>query len=153
MANNTGMTFKFNLDSISRLSNKFGKRTTQYDKLVKKRMEMATAMVWRIAHQRRPYISKAQMKAQGRTKRVSDPNAQLGVPVKTGALQGSIEQKVTRTKLMSYQGTVFTRGIPYAGYMEYGTSKIQPRPFMRPAITFTQDAIKRLFGLKVEGNL
>lgn len=148
-----GLTFKVNLGAIDQLANKVGKRLDQDDKIIRKRMTSATGMVWRIAHQRRPYISKMQMKAEGRTRRVSDPNATLGVPVRIGVLQESIKQKVTRTKLMTYQGEVSTQGIPYASYMEYGTSRIAPRPFMRPAITFTQDAIKRLFGLKIDNNL
>lgn len=151
--NNHGMTFKLDLGAIDRITKKISNRFEQDDKLIKKRMTLATSMVWRVAHQRRPYISKMQMKAEGRTRRVSDPNAALGVPVRTGALQASIEQKVTRTKLMTYQGEVYTKGIPYAGAMEYGTSRIAPRPFMRPAVSLNQDAIKRLFSLKVDSNL
>lgn len=151
-----GLTFKLNLGALDQLANKVGKRLDQDDKVIRKRMTLATSMVWRIAHQRRPYISKMQMKAEGRSRRVSDPNASLGVPVRSvggGALQSSITQEVTKTKFMTYQGKVSTQGIPYASYMEYGTSRIAPRPFMRPAITFTQDAIKRLFGLKIDNNL
>ncbi len=148
-----GTTFKLDLGAIDRLGKKMGRATALYDKTMRQRMVRATEMVWRIAHQRRPYISKSQMKYEGRTVRASDPSAELGVPVRTGALQASVKQTVTRTKLMSFVGEVFTKGIPYAGFIEYGTSKMWPRPFMRPAVALTQEAIKRLFGLKVEGKL
>lgn len=146
-------SFTFGMDAIPKMAAKFNKRFVQYDKLMEKRMTLATNMVWRIAHQKRPMISKAQMKAEGRSKRVSDPNALLGVPVQTGTLQESVKQKVTRTRLMGFQGEVASRGVKYAGYVEYGTSKMAARPFMRPAIATTREAIRRMFKLKVDSNL
>jgi len=148
-----GLTFQINTDNLERLAKKIGNQTVKYDKVMKQRVTRATEMVWRIAHAKRPMISKAQMKFEGRTKRVSDPNAKAGVPVDTGVLQGSITQKVSKTKSMSYQGEVATRGVPYAGYLEFGTSKMRARPFIRPAVNLTKDAIKRVFGLKVEANI
>lgn len=150
MANFKGNTIKVNLDYIQRLTGKMTKKTADYDKLMEQRVRRATEMVWRIAHQKRPMITAAMAKAEGRTKRVSDPGAQLGVPVKTGTLQASIIQSVTRKKLMSFVGEISTKGIPYAGFLEYGTSKMKARPFMRPAVALTRDAIKRMFGLNVE---
>ncbi len=149
---NSGKTFKFDLGFIPHLTDKFNQQTLQYDRQIQRRVQRATDMVWRIAHQKRPMISKTQMKAEGRAYRVSDPNAKAGVPVRTGALQASVQQKVYRTKLMSYIGEVWTNS-PYAAFIEYGTSKMLARPFMRPAITLTKDAIKRMFGLRVEGRL
>lgn len=149
----TNTSFKFDLGAVSRFGDKLGQKMAQTDKILQKRMELATSMVWRIAHQKRPMITKAQMRAEGRSKRVSDPAAQLGVPVDTGALQASIQQKVTRSRLMTFVGEIWTRGIKYAGYMEYGTSKIAPRPFMRPAINVNREAIKRLFKMKIDSNL
>lgn len=148
-----GNTFRINPDAVGRISSKMMNRFNQNDKVIKKRMELATVMVWRIAHAKRPMMSTMEMKAQGRTQRVSDPNAKAGVPVKTGRLQGSILQKVTKKSTMSYQGEVSTQGVPYAGFMEFGTSRVQARPFMRPAVNLTKDAIKRMMGLKVESNL
>jgi len=153
MTKSSGNTFKFDIGAIESLGDKLGKRLAQTDKLMVLRMKQATNMVWRIAHQKRPMISKAQMKAEGRNRRISDPNASLGVPVNTGALQASIQQEVTRKGLTNVQGKIWTKGIDYAGYMEYGTSKIPARPFMRPAIAMTKDAIKRLFGHKIDSNL
>lgn len=147
-----GNTFKVGADIIPKITNKLTKRTVQYDKLIEQRVRRATDMMWAIAHQKRPYITKAQMVKEGRSYRVSDPNAQAGVPVRTGALQVSVKKEVTRTKFMSYAGKIFTKS-PYAGYIEYGTSRMQARPFMRPAINLTKDAIKRLFRLNVESNL
>lgn len=163
-----GKTFKIDTSAIGRLGTKLGQRTADYDKLIEKRVTRSTQMVWAVAHQKRAMISAQQAKAEGRRyetitnskgqsvrriKRVSDPNAQLGVPVRTGTLQTSIKQKISRNKFMSFRGEVSTKGVKYAPMIEYGTSKMRARPFMRPAINLTKDAIKRLFGLKAESNL
>lgn len=139
-------TFKFDPDSIEKMGRKFSKRMAEYDVMVEQRVKRATNMVWQIAHQKRPMITKVQMRAQGRTRRVSDPTAIAGVPVRTGKLQESIKQKVMRGGFMTFFGEVYTRGVPYAAYMEYGPYK---RPFMRPAVNLTKEAIKRMFRLDV----
>ncbi len=148
-----GQTFKIDASAFDRLLHKIGNRLDNDDKNIKRRITRATEMIWRIAHQKRPYISKAQMKIEHRSKRVSDPNAQAGVPVQTGLLQSSITQQVTRKGLMSYQGEIRAYGVPYSGYIEYGTSKMRARPFMRPAVNLTKDAIQRMMKLHVESNL
>ena len=47
--------------------------------------------------------------------------------IDTGALAASIQTDVTGTK-----GTVYTNQ-EYAEYLEYGTSNMEPRPYMTPA--------------------
>lgn len=148
-----GNTFQIKGDVFDRISHKISNRLVKDDEVMKKRITAATNMIWRIAHQRRAMLSKADMRAQGRSKRVSDPGATAGVPVQTGKLQGSIKQSVTKKGLLKYQGEVSTRGVDYSGYVEFGTSKMYARPFMRPAIWLTEEAIKRMMGLKVQSNL
>jgi|SRR5665213_556168 len=151
---NHGSTFKVDLTGFDRFTrNLLIKQPAKYDVLMKRRTTLATAMVWRIAHQRRPMISKVQMKAEKRTKRVSDPSAQLGVPVDTGTLQMSVKQSVTMQSFGKYVGMIRTGGVGYAGFIEYGTSKMAARPFMRPAINLTREAIRRMFNLKVDSDL
>lgn len=150
MPKSKGKTITIDLDFLPRLAGKMGDRTAKYDKVIEQRVNRATQMVWAIAHQKRPMVTRAMANAWNTKKRVSDPNAQLGVPVRTGALQASIMKSVTRTKLMSFSGMVWTKGIAYAAFLEYGTSKMAARPFMRPAVNLTKDAIKRMFGLRVE---
>ena len=148
-----GQTFKIDLSKLSRLTDNLTKSIAKNDASLEKKMKMATDMVWRIAHQKRPMITKSMMKSEGRSRRVSDPGAQAGVPVDTGRLQESIKKLVTRKRMMSYVGEIFTKGVSYAGFMEYGTSKTKARPFMRPAVALTKDAIKKVFGLHVEARL
>lgn len=144
---------------VASLTKKFGNQVNKYDKEMQRRMTVATGLIWRTAHAKRPMISKAQMKAEGRTVRVSDPNATLGVPVAAvngGRLQASVKQKVSRTYgLMSFGGEVSAGGglAPYASYLEFGTSKMPARPFMRPAISLNREAIKRTFGAQISSNL
>ena len=47
--------------------------------------------------------------------------------IDTGALAASIQTDVQRTK-----GTVYTN-MEYAEFLEYGTSNMEPRPYMTPA--------------------
>lgn len=151
-----GQTFKIDTNAVSRLGDKLGKSFEKYDRVMENRMAQATEIIWRTAHARRPMITKMQMKAEGRRVRVSDPNAQAGVPVAAvngGRLQQSIKQYVKRIKSMSFRGIIETVGIPYAGYIEYGTSKMQARPFMRPAVGLNREVIKRVFGARVDSNL
>jgi HK97 gp10 family phage protein len=143
------------------LTKKLTQRMNQYDKLMQQRMNTATSLVWRTAHAKRPMITKAMTKAQGRAFPVSDPNATAGVPVaykNGGRLQVSVMMKVAKSLLggpMSYEGTVTAGGgnAPYATFLEYGTSKMPARPFMRPAITLNKEAIKRTFGARITSNL
>ena len=120
------------------------------DALLKRRITAATEIIWRTAHAKRPMMTKKQARLEHRSRRVSDPNAQAGVPVRTGALQGSIKKTVEQTAFLKYQGKVETHGLPYAGYIEFGTSKMKARPFMRPAVELNKEAIKRMFKAPAE---
>jgi len=159
MAKISGKITGVKLNALENLGRKIGNRVKQYDVIMGRRMELATNMVWRIAHQKRPYISKQHQKRGFRTlsgnihhNRVSDPNAQLGVPVDTGLLQSAVKKEVTHVGHGKFQGMVYVDlGIaPYGIDMEYGTSKVHARPFMRPAAALTKDAIRKLFALKAE---
>jgi len=64
-------------------------------------------------------------------------NARQRAPYDTGALRSSITSQVTRTR-----GAVEARVGPtvhYARFLEEGTSRIAPRPYMRPAF----DSVRR----------
>ena len=148
-------TLKNPTTALNDLSRKFTRAIESTDKLVEKKVKLATQMVYQIAHQKRPYITNMQAKAEGRRMigkgkfhRVSDPNAEAGVPVALingGALQASIKTEFKKNG-SKYQGRVYVAdpGAAYAGYLEYGTPNMQARPFMRPAINLTQDAIKAM---------
>ena len=122
---------------------------------VKRKMDLIVDIVWKTARARRPKISATEQKALGRPTgkgvyRVSDPNAKLGVPVDTGALQASIEKnvKVEGKKII---GTIEAgRGLIYAPMIEFGTSKMRPRPFMRPAWNENLDWIRKKWKEKLE---
>lgn len=159
MARLSGKVFIAKVGEIERIGRKFGNRTKDYDIIMEKRMTLATNLVWRIAHQKRPMITKAVAKKGRLTKmgnisyrRVSDPNAKLGVPVDTGLLQSVVKKVVRRLGYGKFQGEVFVDlGVaPYGRDMEYGTTKVHARPFMRPAKELTQDALHRLFRAKAQ---
>lgn len=65
--------------------------------------------------------------------------AQLYVPIRTGRLFSSIYFELIRP--MTY---VVGAKAPYAGYVEFGTSKMSPRPYIRPAIMAVQPNINKI---------
>lgn len=141
-----GKSFSVDTSSLDGVLSNIVKSRDKIDALVGKKISKATDIMFRIATQKRPMISKSQMKQEGRSKRVSDPNAEAGVPVQTGALQASIKKSVTM-KSGNFIGRIWT-SIKYAQYVEFGTSKMRARPFMRPAINISKDLIKQLFNKK-----
>lgn len=128
---------------VEAIANKLIKEKDRLDLVFFRKMKLATEIVYRTAHAKRPMMSKAQMKKEGRTRRVSDPNAKLGVPVRTGELQASIKREVVRRdgRLV---GRVWTDKF-YGPFMEFGTSRVAARPFMRPALFEQNDKIKSIF--------
>lgn len=60
--------------------------------------------------------------------------------VDSGKLLGSITHEVDEDNLTVYIGT----DTEYAPYVELGTSKMQPHPFLRPAVYENIDNIKRI---------
>lgn len=59
----------------------------------------------------------------------------------TGFLASNIHTQVNR---ILNEGLVASRA-KYSSFLEYGTSKMQPRPFLRRALEETQPKIERLF--------
>lgn len=116
-------------------------------------MKESIDLVYNTAREKRPDIGFMEKTTMGvgrvsfRKKKgiriVSDPNAEYGVPVRTGALRMSIRKNVQGT-YGKVTGTVFTDS-PYAWFIEYGTQKITPRPFMRPAFDLNKDFIIKIF--------
>ena len=149
-------TFNFKTPNIAdKLSTSIKKYYADQQASIFKKVSLCVTVVHKTATIRRPKISITAHKALGRaTKvngksayRVSDPNAEAGVPVDTGTLQGSIQKEVTKSG-SKIVGRVWTEGIPYAAYIEFGTSKAQARPFMRPALALNKEFIKSTFDKK-----
>ena len=152
-----GKSFSIDTGKFDILLHKLKESKKHVDVLLDKKMNRAVDLVWGVAHARRPMITKQNAKLGRVAKfgrgtksqhmlytRVSNPNASAGVPVDTGALQISIQKEV-RHYAENWVGKIWTNS-PYAEYMEFGTSHIDPRPFMRPAINRTKDALKKIFG-------
>lgn len=55
------------------------------------------------------------------------------VPVDTGRLKTSIEVELERQNLISK--VEIGTDVPYAAYVEYGTSRQRAQPYMRPSLT------------------
>ena len=120
------------------------------DKDLKGKITLAVSMIYNTARTRRPKVSGVGVKKG--TYRVSDSSASYGVPVDTGALQASINKKVIK-KGLGWQGVISAgEGLDYANYIEFGTSKIAPRPFMRQAMELNKDAIRNLFKKPIPKN-
>lgn len=139
-------SFKGGVTQIDGTIKKFKKAQEDIQKQQLKAMTNSVEVVYRTASSKRPMITPRQTKQEGRKKPVSNPLAALGVPVDTGELQASIKKEVVE-KGESLFGRVWTDN-NHAGYMEFGTSRIKARPFMRPALTSQADYIKKQFRKK-----
>lgn len=65
------------------------------------------------------------------------------VPVDTGYLKGTITNKVVKNG-SNVEGYVFSTA-EYAPYVELGTYKMDAKPFLYPALTQNQGAIRKIF--------
>lgn len=154
----TNTSFYFDPHKVDKLVNSAGKIMTRERGLLMAKMKDITNIVWQTAHAKRPIITKMEMKKSGRTKRVSNPNAAYGVPVDTGALQISIKNKI-QDNGKYIVGTIYVddkisnqktgRSVKeYATAMEFGTSRIAPRSYLRSAIFVNKEWIKKRFAQK-----
>lgn len=154
----TDTSFYFKPADVDRVVNRTASIMRRERGLLLKKVMDITNVVLKTAQAKRPLISKQQMVQTGRTKRVSDPNAAYGVPVDTGALQISIKSEVTDNGKFVV-GTIYVddnvsnpktgvRVGQYAKAMEFGTSRIAPRSFMRSALYVNKDWIKKRFAQK-----
>lgn len=81
-------------------------------------------------------ISKAAVHVQG--------EAKMRVPVRTGNLKGSITQEVD-----GLTGTVGTN-VEYAPFVEYGTVRQSPQPYLFPALDENKDNIRQMIREEIE---
>jgi HK97 gp10 family phage protein len=143
------------VDAVSKISDKLRGEFENQSKSLNKKMQSATNIIWTTATARRPMITNAVAKAQGRgktkngkLKRVSNPDASAGVPVASGELQISIKKEITM-KDGKATGRVYTNNsnskVPHHIFIEFGTSKMPARPFMRPALNVNMDKVRRIF--------
>ena len=143
-------TFSFKTPGIiKRFNSDFVREIERIDDQILKKVTTITQVIYNTARARRPKISAKEQKSLGRSTakgsyRVSDPNASYGVPVKTGDLQSSIKKEITRG-FKKVNGRVYVDGPgnAYAAAIEYGTSRIQARPFMRQALSENREWASR----------
>lgn len=57
---------------------------------------------------------------------------------------GNLRNRITHEVLMNENAVVIGERLEYAPYVELGTSKMKPRPFLRPAIENHVDEYKAL---------
>ena len=72
--------------------------------------------------------------------------------VDTGLLRMSITYTVEETqgKIIGKVGSTL-QNPPYGAYQEYGTSRMQPRPWLKPAIEKTKDRVKEILKSAMRG--
>jgi HK97 gp10 family phage protein len=115
---------------------------------IERKMNLIVDVVFKTASARRPKVSAASGAKKG-AYRVSDPNAKLGVPVDTGALQTSITKSVKREGKKIIGEVDSGLGLAYAKMIEFGTSRMAARPFMRPAWNENVEWIKNKWKEKI----
>lgn len=139
-----GKSFAVNTYKVeSTIKTLFGEnRNKEIKRRIKAKVDASTQLVFNLARTRRPDIKVGK-------RRVSDPSAKLGVPVRTGKLRSSIQKEVVvdGDKVI---GRVFTEGVEYAEKIEFGSiSKagkiIPPRSFMGSALQYGKPEIEKIF--------
>ena len=63
--------------------------------------------------------------------------------VRSGNLQNSIHTEYDDKGLTAYVGVLELAKVDYAAYLEYGTRKMEPRPFIEPALEKNKDQIAK----------
>lgn len=72
---------------------------------------------------------------------VAEGYAKKACPVDTGRLRNSITHQVRPSEKSVYIGT----NVEYAPYVELGTSRMEPQPFLRPAAADHEGTYKKIF--------
>jgi hypothetical protein len=154
-------TFEIDPNFLGNLNRKFLRLEERVQRENLMKMKAATGLVYRLAHARRPMTS-VTPKNSKKSIRVSNPTAEFGVPVQTGALQAAINKEVTTKGAFRVIGRVWVSGdIPYAKRIEFGFVGVDklgrefhqaPRPFMRAALYTNLPEIKKLFGSSTKKN-
>ncbi len=72
--------------------------------------------------------------------------------VDTGTLRRSITYQVDENNLVGYVGSVINDP-PYGAYLEYGTSRMKPRPWLKPATEKSMETIKKIMAGAVKVGL
>lgn len=160
-------SFSIDPDYVAKMTKNLVGYNAAVEKEIKSRMGLAVNIIWTIAHQRRPQISAAQAKSEGRgyktvinskgkmtkkIRRVSNPDAQAGVPVDTGVLQAHVLKEVVSGKAGVVQGRIYVEDVEYALAMEFGspTKNVRARPYMRPAVELGRAGVKAVFQKKAK---
>jgi HK97 gp10 family phage protein len=76
--------------------------------------------------------------------------AKRGAPVRTGALRASGRVKRTNQYLRIIQFGGRGTGVDYATYVEFGTFRQRPKPFLRPAVMKHKKELGKRMRIKVE---
>ena len=72
-------------------------------------------------------------------------DAKKKAPVDTGNLRGSIASRVIRNTDGEVTGVVGSN-VKYAPFQEFGTSKMEAQPYLRPAVEENREKIRELLG-------
>jgi HK97 gp10 family phage protein len=153
-------TIKAVAGSVDKIAGNINRRIIETNRTLERKMNKAVNIVYKRATKKRPdvnyidkmrvsseflKISKRGIKRLSRGIRiVSDPEAEYGVPIRTGALKKSIQKEVKFTGVGKIRGKIWTDS-PYCLHVEFGTYKMQARPFMRPAFVMSIQEITNIF--------
>lgn len=72
--------------------------------------------------------------------------------VDTGTLRRSVTYQVDENELVGYVGSNL-KNPPYGAYLEFGTSRMKPRPWLKPATEKSMEKIKEIMAGAVKVGL
>lgn len=84
-------------------------------------------------------------------KQIGHHPSQEGNPpaVDTGTLRRSITYTVDENKLVGRVGSTLNDP-PYGAYLEFGTSRMKPRPWLKPALDKSEETIEKILGQAIK---
>lgn len=69
--------------------------------------------------------------------------------VDTGTLRRSITYTIDESKMVGKVGSTINDP-PYGAYLEFGTSRMKPRPWLKPAIEKSKETIEKILGKAIK---
>lgn len=137
---------KINAENVDQFVKELEKKQKQIESEIGKGIAQSCALIQREAQEsmRNTKVNEAVSYYTHNKNIAHHPSLPDNPPaIDTGTLLRSVTYEVDEEKLEGRVGSVLTDP-PYGAYLELGTSKMQPRPWLKPATEKSKENIKQI---------